>query len=188
MEANSSDSPAPGHGTAACHGRNPGNIAQPAAGTDSFNGRICQPAVQHSLHQATDNTDCHSLGVKLQLHAESPSMLNSPSWPDNLNEAQYLVKSSHQAPATTIDPQQHQPQAFEGRVAAALESSSQIIANLTARLEYMVLIKSGASIQGIAACAAALDMWVPQSRCSGSFSGAYFVLCPWALVLNAFCM
>lgn len=69
------------------------------------------------------------------------------------------IRPGHaEEPAATTDFEQQDPEAFRSQVAAALETSSQIIANLTARMEARVYFSSGTDIQGHAACSAALSM------------------------------
>ena len=58
----------------------------------------------------------------------------------------------------SIEAAQQEPDGFTARVAAALEASSQIIGNLTARLEAMVYYRSRVRIQGHAECCAAWAM------------------------------
>lgn len=60
--------------------------------------------------------------------------------------------------AIAADFEQQNPEAFQAGVTAALEASSKIIANLTARLEAVVHLRSGTQIQGHAECSAALAM------------------------------
>lgn len=56
------------------------------------------------------------------------------------------------------DAAQQESDGFTARVAAALQASTKIIANLTARLEAMVYHRSGVRIQGHAECCAAWAM------------------------------
>lgn len=136
------------------------NIAKPSAAHDVLPGQLarpCQPVDQHHLDDVAQMAGKAQPG-RPQLQPGPPAMLVTPLNPEEFNAAQIKGKTSQQAPEAAASLDLKQPGNFPARVAAALQSSSHIIANLTARLEAMVLLKSGASIQGHEACTAALRM------------------------------
>lgn len=115
---------------------------------------FCRPVVKH-LEQAFAPAN-NGKDVQMQPQAERPSQHSTPLRPEALNEAQNTRNASQHAPEEIPGLKQQQPEAFEMQVAAALQSSSQVIANLTARLEAVVLHTSGASVQGYEGCTVAL--------------------------------
>lgn len=138
------------------YGNADGNVnkQEPTSAEGHLAKHLCQPVVEHLEHASAPANNGKIL--QMQLPPAGPPQPSFPLRPVALNEAHITGDSSRHAPEEPPGLKQQQTEAFELQVAAALQCSSQVIANLTARLEAVVLHKSGAYVQGYEGCTAAL--------------------------------
>ncbi len=122
-------------------------LSPPQYAAQSSRATNDHPSSEPSFDAATEPTAATDPAVPNDVPDDQPEQQDS---------CQSSPSQSHETCSSKLD--KHLSPALKLRADEALEASTTMLANLSARLEAFVYLQTGAHVQGNAACQAALDL------------------------------